>query len=473
MMTPEEKQAILDKREFHEDLYYSILAATIEKMESSPYCRRILAGANYKKERPENFDLFGFHLEKIYIGVTNGPSGHCTKEKYDREESDVNPENSTRDAVFVAQQVVEKIIEKTKNTDLAAQMLLNEVAHECSHGNQAQKRKWPAQETHAVNLENPVENDRLEEMLRSYYIDLYAKAELSDERAAKYPKIYNQEALKEQNDEMRQQVEKFFKGNLPEKEINERIDLYKETFMAGGYVSQGRQLSEKETIDGWTEDAIDEAGVMADSWIALLSVQPQAQAVEYAADELYKSRINQNAMEVLNPLSETEYAAMFEVDAKGNYTKNAVKMQQQKGREIFTAILAEMPYQNLRRKLEKDAAPNYNTYKTIISLVASYQERAFGSPEQYIGAIKSACDKGNGTVKATLTEESQMMLLLFIKNPDILKAIQKEENGEEIFNNIVSDNKTTKKFINSVNAITTQSNQIATISQVLNKKRER
>lgn len=72
-------------------------------MEKNPYCRKILEGANYYTDvRPSGFDARGFYLEDIYVGKPSyGPSGHCTKERYQFGKVGDEEINGTRDVAYI------------------------------------------------------------------------------------------------------------------------------------------------------------------------------------------------------------------------------------------------------------------------------------------------------------------------------------------------------------------------------------
>ncbi len=450
-ISEEEKQKILDGRELKGEPYDTVLAAVTELMEQNPYCRKILDDANYRKPRPHPFDPFGFYLEKIYIAESY-VYGHCTKEKFDSREDDWAPENGTRDIALISSHVVDKIISlvtgKTSDeiggielskaqAELAAQMVLNEVAHECSHGNQMQKRKWAAQETRAVGQQT--ENEQCEIYL-AHYIDVYAKADLSDERAKGDPVTYDVGQLKKKNDETRKKAKKFFEKEklsfaYMKTAIEKKKDEYRETILNGGYVSQGRKLTKEETVEAYTVDAIDEAGVMADSWVALLSIRPHEKAVAFAS-ELYRSRMHPDSVDkMLKSQTEAEYQAMFAQDENGNYTPDAIKRQQKKGREIFAGILAHMSYASLEAKLEHAVPPDYNSYDAVLSLAASYQKRTFGTADEYIATVADAYRERK---KLTGREESpqpllkpeyKQMLKFLIESPEMLRLVQEDDKG--------------------------------------------
>ena len=127
ILTEEEKDKILRNRESTGDnskILREVLHSAVETMKKSPYCRKILEGANYQefsytKRKPEEFDLNGFYLQEIYIGHHTGPQGHCTKELYTHEEDPRNPINGTRDAVFIADNIHKSLLPIGKTKSLA------------------------------------------------------------------------------------------------------------------------------------------------------------------------------------------------------------------------------------------------------------------------------------------------------------------------------------------------------------------
>ena len=398
MITAEERKAICEAREFKDELLQGIVDYTVTRMKNNPYCRRILEGANYQEfasspRRPDYFDENHFYLERVYVGHNSGgPGGHCTKEIMEED-----PEAPTRDAVYLnryeqirflfkameimaergdetakelltrgipprprlsehkfmemqrlneiyaettAPWMAEKMdeawrYEQIKNDlrdkmfedsqfkgdlmRLSSDIILNEVAHECSHANQMNfGAKWEAQESQS----------------------LYGKK--ADEKEEENIKIVKKEAEREH-----------------------------------------KKWSKEKQIDGYCSDAIAEAGVMAHSYIAMLSVNPDKAAIAMVNDFPYAMRLSET--DKMKEISEEERAAMFAMK-NGAYTPDAVKRQQKLARQIFTNICKEFAPKQVK-KADKNAQPDYNMDGSFQEIKGSYQEYIFGSIDEYIAAI--------------------------------------------------------------------------------------
>lgn len=397
MITAEEREAICEAREFKDVLLQKIVDYTIKRMKDNPYCRRILEGANYQEfasspRRPDYFDENHFYLEKIYVGHNSGGAGgHCTKEIMEED-----PAAPTRDAVYLNryeqirflfkaleimaergdeaakdlltreipprphlsehkfmemqklyelyaindpstaklldtvwryEQIKDNIRDKMFEDSqfkgdlmrLSSDIILNEVAHECSHANQMNfGTKWEAQES----------------------MSLYGKK--ADEKEEKNIKIVKKEAEREH-----------------------------------------KKWSKEKQIDGYCSDAIAEAGVMAHSYIAMLSVNPDKAATAMVNDFPYAMRLSET--DKMKEISEEERAAMFAME-NGAYTPDAVKRQQKLARQIFTNICKEFVPKQVK-KADKNAQPDYNMDGSFQEIKGSYQEYIFGSIDEYIAAI--------------------------------------------------------------------------------------
>ena len=397
MITAEEREAICEAREFKDVLLQKIVDYTIKRMKDNPYCRRILEGANYQEfasspRRPDYFDENHFYLEKIYVGHNSGGAGgHCTKEIMEED-----PAAPTRDAVYLNlyeqirflfkaleimaergdeaakdlltreipprphlsehkfmemqklyelyaindpstaklldtvwryEQIKDNIRDKMFEDSqfkgdlmrLSSDIILNEVAHECSHANQMNfGTKWEAQES----------------------MSLYGKK--ADEKEEKNIKIVKKEAEREH-----------------------------------------KKWSKEKQIDGYCSDAIAEAGVMAHSYIAMLSVNPDKAAIAMVNDFPYAMRLSET--DKMKEISEEERAAMFAME-NGAYTPDAVKRQQKLARQIFTNICKEFVPKQVK-KADKNAQPDYNMDGSFQEIKGSYQEYIFGSIDEYIAAI--------------------------------------------------------------------------------------
>ena len=379
ILTEKEKKEIIQKRYSKDEFLKLIIDKTVQKMESSPYCRRILEGANYYTEgRPHNFDRTGFYLEDIYVGKPSwGPSGHCTKEKYQLETND-EQYNATRDAVYINEESMRQyVIDSTKKLninialdeeisedtafeefccnstsfkeyyekgmlkdhilalynyhkhqdkikelandkvfiDYMSDVMLNIIAHECAHANQMNcGQQWGAQDSCALTLEG---DERQE-----YIAKIASSKKISDYRAQ---------------------------------------------------------------VSGRSTDTVAEAGVMAHSYVAMLLTVKDERAVEYINNLMYKDRCELNTV---NPNTEQ----MKTTDSSGNYTPEAIEEQQRVARAIFTSVCEKFGKQHMEKAKQHSGAMitpqvDYNGDATFEVILSSYQEHIFGSIDDYIKAI--------------------------------------------------------------------------------------
>ena len=180
ILTEKEKREKIQERYSKNKFIASLLPSVIKTMEEDPYCRRILEGANYQKflytqRKPEKFDISGFYLEEIYTGPCHGPNGHSTKELYEKDDDPSNPINGTRDVAYIADNVyitlpISKMVDEKegqrfrndeemmeldeKTRKIVELFLVNICSHECSHGNQSNRRDWNAQRSRAEEYQN-------------------------------------------------------------------------------------------------------------------------------------------------------------------------------------------------------------------------------------------------------------------------------------------------------------------------------
>lgn len=429
MITAEERKAICEAREFNDKLLQGIADYTVVRMKNNPYCRRILEGANYQEfvsspRRPDYFDENHFYLERVYVGHhSGGAGGHCTKEIMEED-----PTAPTRDAVYlnryaqidflfdaleimanrgdetarefltceipprphssehkfmemqkfielcaindssgekslnniwryeqIKNDIQNKMLEDSQFKDdlmrLSSDIILNEVAHECSHANQMNfGTKWQAQESRS----------------------LYGKK--ADEKEEENIKIVKKEIEREH-----------------------------------------KKWSKEKQIDGYCLDAIAEAGVMAHSYIAMLSVNPDKAAIEKINNFLYAQRLSE--ADKMKEISEEERAAMFAME-NGAYTPDAVKRQQKLARQIFTNICKEFVPKQVK-KADKNAQPDYNMDGSFQEIKGSYQEYIFGSIDEYIAAIPEP-----GLNKERIKELKEFVAARDGKNKETIKKLQ-------------------------------------------------
>ena len=296
--------------------------------------------------------------------------------------------------------------------------LINICSHEASHGNQKNR------------CESGAQTSRAEKTLTNEYIyaDIYATV-LAVEKVAQ-GKMKSQYDLDKINEGINEKLGwlKYYYGVTEyadlkpdvKKRVEEKTDEFVDVIKNGGAVSQGRTFTGEETILGYFEDAIDEAGVMADSFIGLLSVLSTKENTQYTEDiikqlseGLYGGRMSKNGQKMLNSIRQEDLPKMFELkDNKTEYTDDAIKIQQKLGREIFKDICSTIFADHMHNKFMKkdEYLPKLedpiNAPKSYEMIVADYEPRCFGTPNEF---LKGAFPKG------VLTKESEEQLLPLLK----------------------------------------------------------
>ncbi len=378
-LTDDQKKEIIKSRYSEDDFLKRILELTVKKMENNPYCRRILNGANYyEQERPDQFDPYGFYLEDIYVGKPSwGPSGHCTKERYQFGKVGDENTNGTRDVAYISEDTIKHFvfeaikklnidiplaeeipeganfedfcalpemskdiykktknpyilslynyhklqedIEKIKNNDefmnYLSDVLLNTVAHECSHANQMNNgSEWEAQNSCALPFNTSEE--------REDYVDEIRKVK-----------------------------------NVPDSELQHSLR---------------------------SAEVVAEAGVMAHSYVAMLLTINDERAIE-TVNSTYEPRCD---ISKINP----DMKKIRATDEDGNYTPEAIKEQQRIAREIFSGVCEKYGAYQMRivqKHTNCSEVPNvdYNCDVTFTDIKSSYQEYIFGPIDEYIKAI--------------------------------------------------------------------------------------
>lgn len=378
-LTDDEKKEIIKSRYSEDDFLKRILELTVKKMENNPYCRKILEGANYyTDDRPSDFDARGFYLEDIYVGKPSwGPSGHCTKERYQFDKDGDENINGTHDAVYINEdtfkffivgaikklnidiplekeipddvkfeefcslpKTFEDAYKKTKSSyilslynyhkfqeeignlkdneelvNYLSDVLLNTVAHECSHANQMNNgMEWEAQNSCALPFDTPKER------------------------------------------------EEFVNKMAAQKHV---VDCEKQ-------------------LSGRSSEVVAEAGVMAHSYVAMLLAIGDKRAID-EVNSTYEPRCD---ISKINP----DMKKIRAVDENGNYTLEAIKEQQRIAREIFSGVCEKYgAYQmgKVQEKTKCSEVPNvdYNCDEAFTDIKSSYQEYIFGPIDEYIKAI--------------------------------------------------------------------------------------
>ena len=432
ILTEEAKNKIIQERRSKKEFITGLLPPVIETMEKDPYCRGILEGANYQKflytqRKPEKFDINGFYLEEIYTGPHHGPMGHCTKELYEKDDDPSDPINGTRDVAYIADNVYTALrIGKFKNDEemkkldkrtkkIVELFLVNICSHECSHGNQSNRRDWKAQRSRAEEYQN----------YNEVYPNAYAGA-LAVEQVAQKEENKGDFDLEKVENERKQKLG-WLLGHFKVKtydelsnDVKNGIEVKKEELKklveSGGAISQGTGLTEEQAKLGYLCESIDEAGVMADSFIALLSVLSKEEDATYAEDAIdqlleatYDSRMTKEGRKMLRSISPEDLSEMFELNkSETGYTDEAIKRQQKLGREIFKDILPTMFADYMRNKFMKreDLLPKLeeviNTPQAHEMIVSAYEPRCLGTPEEF---LEGAFPEG------LLTDESKNKLM--------------------------------------------------------------
>lgn len=397
MITAEERKAICEARDFDDKLLQGIVDYTVTRMKNNPYCRRILEGANYQEfasspRRPDYFDENHFYLEKIYVGHNSGgPGGHCTKEIMEED-----PAAPTRDAVYLNR--YDQIgflfdaleIMAGRGDETAKEFLTREIPPRP----RLSERKFMEMQkfTELCAINNPKEERRLDNIWRYEQI----KNDIMD-KMVKEPK-FCQNLMKLSSDILFNEVahecshgnqmnfgakwsaqeSRSLYGKKADEKEEENIKIVKKEIER-----EHKKWSLEKQIDGYCLDAIAEAGVMAHSYIAMLSVNPDKAAIEKINNFLYAERLSE--ADKMKEISEEERAAMFAME-NGAYTPDAVKRQQKLARQIFTNICKEFAPRQVK-KADKNAQPDYNMDGSFRSIKGSYQEYIFGSIDEYIAAI--------------------------------------------------------------------------------------
>ena len=432
-LTDEKKEEIRLNRYSKNEFIASLLPSVITTMEKDPYCRGILEGANYQKflytqRKPEKFDISGFYLEEIYTGPHHGPNGHCTKELYEKDDDPSNPINGTRDVVYIADNVYTALrIGKFKNDEEMMQLdertkkiielfLVNICSHECSHGNQHNRRDWEAQRSRAEEYQN------YDEVCPNAYAGALAVEQVAQKEENKG--VFDLEKVEnERKQKLGWLLERFKVKTYDElsNDVKNGIEVKKEELKklveSGGAISQGTGLTEEQAKLGYFCESIDEAGVMADSFIALLSVLSKKENATYAKDTIdqlleatYDSRMTEKGRKMLrSTILPENLSKMFELnESETVYTDEAIIEQQKLGREIFKDILPTMFADYMRNKFMKreDLLPKLeeviNTTQAHEMIVSAYEPRCLGTPEEF---LEGAFPKG------LLTDESKNKLM--------------------------------------------------------------
>lgn len=398
MITAEERKAICEAREFKDELLQGIVDYTVTRMKNNPYCRRILEGANYQEfasspRRPDYFDENHFYLERVYVGHDSGGyGGHCTKEIMEED-----PAAPTRDAVYLNSRDQRDFLFKAlkimaeRGDETAKELLtrgipprprlsehkfmemqrLNEIYAETT-------APWMAEKMDEAWRYEQIKNDLRDKMFEDSQFKgdlMRLSSDIILNEVAHECSHANQMNFGVKGEA--QEIQSFY-GKRADEEEEYKIKLVRKEVER-----EHKKWPLEEQIDGYCLDAVDEAGVMAHSYIAMLSVNPDKAAIEMVNNSLYAERLSE--ADKMKEISEEERAAMFAME-NGAYTPDAVKRQQKLARQIFTNICKEFAPRQVK-KADKNAQPDYNMDGSFRSIKGSYQEYIFGSIDEYIAAI--------------------------------------------------------------------------------------
>lgn len=389
MITAEEREAICEAREFKDVLLQKIVDYTIKRMKDNPYCRRILEGANYQEfasspRRPDYFDENHFYLEKIYVGHNSGGAGgHCTKEIMEED-----PAAPTRDAVYLNQFAQINYLFDTLETmasrgdETVKELLTREIpprphSSERKFMEMQKLAEFCGGEKHLDNIwrYEHIKNDIMDKMVKE------------PKFCQNFMKLSSDMILNLVTHECSHGNQMNFGAKWPAQEsrsfYGKRVDEVEEEYIKRLKGEIKREYSRDEQISGRGNEVIAEAGVMAHSYIAMLSTNPDKAAIEVVNKTLYDKRLSETNK--MKEISEEERTAMFAME-NGVYTPDAVKRQQKLARQIFTNICKDFGAMQMSR-IDKEAQMNYNIENCFKEIKGSYQEYIFGSIDEYIAAI--------------------------------------------------------------------------------------
>ena len=374
-----EQQKILNQREVDDKIFKNILNMAIEKIEHHPYCKKILEGAGYyKDERPDGFDPEHFYLEKIYIGHTTpnvSPLGHCTKESFiyrNVSEKPTTPEIS-RDAVYISELTTQGITIDTlklmaqNGNKIATELTANnniDTSKICDWQNAAEQYSSIKEQLEHTFQENPQFNTEFMNITSDCMVNLIAH-----ECA--------------HGNQMNNGLDNGLitsKSLTPEDQQKE-IDFYFKKDENGKTAFQ-KWFEQQDIKTGYGTDCIDEAAVMASSYVAFIATNPSKEAQTWINNMYNQRLINGHTIE--------QTLADFEKQ-NGNYHPNNKIMQQKLACHIFNRISSDYGQINLQKikkhTNEENQQIDYNAEGIFNAIKYSYQENFFGSVEDYIQAI--------------------------------------------------------------------------------------
>lgn len=396
MITAEERKAICEAREFKDELLQGIVDYTVTRMKNNPYCRRILEGANYQEfasspRRPDYFDENHFYLERVYVGHDSGYGGHCTKEIM--EEDPVAP---TRDAVYLNSLCQKDFLFKaleimaSRGDETAKELLTREIPPRPHSSERKFMERQKITELYAINdplsaklLDTAWRYEQIKDNIRD---KMFEDSQFKSDLMRLSSDIILNEVAHECSHANQMNFGVKWKAQESKSPYGKRADELEEEnikIVKKEVEHPFRKGTRYEQISGRGNETIAEAGVMAHSYIAMLSVNPDKAAIEMVNDFAYAMRLSE--ANKMKEISEEERTAMFAME-NGAYTSDAVKRQQKLARQIFTNICKDFGAMQMSR-IDKEAKMNYNIENCFQEIKGSYQEYIFGSIDEYIAAI--------------------------------------------------------------------------------------
>ena len=380
-LTDDEKKEIIKSRYSEDDFLKRILELTVKKMENNPYCRKILEGANYyTNDRPSDFDARGFYLEDIYVGKPSwGPSGHCTKERYQFDKVGDENINGTHDAVYINEDTLKFFIVgaiKKLNIDIPLEKEIpNDAKFEefCSLPKTFEDAYKKTKSSYILSLYNyhkfqeEIGNLKDNEELVNYLSDVLLNTVAHE--CSHGNQMNNGMEWEAQNSQV-----------LPFNTSEEREN----------YVAEMREDKSVPDFEwqhsGRSSEVVAEAGVMAHSYVAMLLTIDDERAIETVNSTGYgEPRCD---ISKINP----DMKKIRATDEDGNYTPEAIKEQQRIAREIFSGVCEkfgafQMGIVQKHTKCSELPNVDYNCDEAFTDIKSSYQEYIFGPIDEYIKAI--------------------------------------------------------------------------------------
>ncbi len=379
-----QQQKILNRREIKDKIFQNMIETALNKIEQTPYGKKILEGANYYQDnRPDYYDSEHFYLEKIYIGHTTpnvSPLGHCTKESFiyrNLSEKPTTPEIS-RDAVYISELTTQgitidtlKLMAQNGNkiaTDLTANNNID-TSKICDWQNAAEQYSSIKEQLEHTFQENPQFNTEFMNTASDCMVNL----------------ITHECAHGNQMNNGLDNGLMTSKSLTPEDQQKEINFYFKKD--ENGKTAFQKWFEQQDIKTGYGTDCIDEAAVMASSYVAFIATNPSKEAQTWINNMYNQRLINGHTIE--------QTLADFEKQ-NGNYQPNNKIMQQKLACHIFNRISSDYGQINLQ-KIKKHtnteiASINYNSDEIFNAIKYSYQEEQFGSIDDYISAIPEKLD---------------------------------------------------------------------------------